>query len=122
MATATALPAIVPASRHEALPLSFAQQRLWFLAQLDERAGAAYAIPAGVRLKGLLDVAALRAALNRIVARHEALRTCFGSVDGSPVQLIAPPEVGLRRWSCCPGRSKAPSARSTCSSTVTPRG
>jgi hypothetical protein len=89
------LPAIVPAWRQEALPLSFAQQRLWFLAQLDERAGAAYAIPGGVRLKGLLDMAALHAALNHIVARHEALRTSFGSVDGAPVQLIAPPQVGL---------------------------
>jgi amino acid adenylation domain-containing protein len=94
-ATASALPTIVPASRPEALPLSFAQQRLWFLAQLDERAGAAYAMPAGVRLKGSLDAAALRAAMDRIVARHEALRTCFDSVDGAPVQLISPPEVGL---------------------------
>jgi amino acid adenylation domain-containing protein len=94
-ATASALPAIVPASRLEALPLSFAQQRLWFLAQLDERAGAAYAMPGGVRLKGPLDAAALQAAMNRIVARHEALRTCFGSVDGAPVQLIGPPDVGL---------------------------
>jgi non-ribosomal peptide synthetase component F/aryl carrier-like protein len=94
-ATASALPAIVRAPRLEALPLSFAQQRLWFLAQLDERAGAAYAIPSGVRLKGSLDVAALHAALNRVVARHEALRTCFGMVDGTPVQLIASPEVGF---------------------------
>ena len=94
-ATVSTLPAIVPASRQEALPLSFAQQRLWFLAQLDERAGAAYAMPGGVRLKGSLDVAALQAALNRIVERHEALRTCFGSVEGAPVQLVAPPEVGL---------------------------
>jgi amino acid adenylation domain-containing protein len=94
-ATASALPAIVPASRQEALPVSFAQQRLWFLAQLDERAGAAYSMPGGVRLKGSLDTAALHAALNRIVARHEALRTCFASVDGAPVQVIAPPEVGL---------------------------
>jgi amino acid adenylation domain-containing protein len=89
------LPAIVPTSRQEALPLSFAQQRLWFLAQLDERTGVAYTIASGVRLKGLLDVAALRAAMNRIVARHEALRTCFGSFDGAPVQLIAPSDVGL---------------------------
>jgi aryl carrier-like protein len=94
-ASASALPAIVPASRLEPLPLSFAQQRLWFLAQLDQRAGAAYAIPGGVRLKGSLDVAALQAAMNRIVARHEALRTFFDSVDGAPVQLVAPPEVGL---------------------------
>jgi amino acid adenylation domain-containing protein len=91
----SALPPIVPASRHEALPLSFAQQRLWFLAQLDERVGAAYAMPGCVRMKGSLNAGALLAAMNRIVARHEALRTCFGSVDGAPVQHIAPPEVGM---------------------------
>jgi amino acid adenylation domain-containing protein len=93
-ASASALPAIVPASRLEALPLSFAQQRLWFLAQLDERAGAAYAMPGGVRLKGSLDVAALQAAMNHIVTRHEALRTCFGLIDGAPTQVIGPPDVG----------------------------
>ncbi|MBW8849128.1 MAG: non-ribosomal peptide synthetase, partial [Burkholderiales bacterium] len=84
-----------PASRDGALPLSFAQQRLWFIAQLDARAAAAYAIPGGVRLKGALDAAALRAALDRIVVRHEALRTSFVLVDGDPVQVIAAPEVGL---------------------------
>jgi amino acid adenylation domain-containing protein len=94
-ATASVLPAIVPASRREPVPLSYAQQRLWFLAQFDERAAAAYAIPGGVRLKGSLDGAALHAAMNRIVARHESLRTCFASVDGAPVQVIAPPDMGL---------------------------
>jgi amino acid adenylation domain-containing protein len=94
-ATASALPAIVPASRQEALPLSFGQQRLWFLSQLDERAGAAYAICGGVRLKGSLDVAAVQAALNRITDRHETLRTCFASVQGDPVQIIAAPDTGF---------------------------
>ncbi|MBW8848838.1 MAG: amino acid adenylation domain-containing protein, partial [Burkholderiales bacterium] len=94
-AHASALPAIVPASREAALPLSFAQQRLWFLAQLDARAAAAYAMPGGVRLRGALDAAALQAALDRIVARHEALRTSFASLEGEPVQVIAAPDAGL---------------------------
>jgi amino acid adenylation domain-containing protein len=94
-ASSSALPAIVPAARQGALPLSFAQQRLWFLAQLDARAAAAYAMPGGVRLRGALDIAALQAALNRIVARHEALRTSFVLGKGEPVQVIAAPEVGL---------------------------
>ena len=70
-------------------PLSFAQQRLWFLNQL-EPASSAYHIPWAARLTGPLDVAALRLALNTIVARHEALRTTFVGVDGSPVQVVAP--------------------------------
>ncbi len=94
-AAASVLPPITHATRDEALPLSFAQQRLWFLAQLDERASAAYLIPAGVRLLGLLNVAALGSALDRIVARHEALRTRFASVDGTAVQVIAKPDVGF---------------------------
>ena len=68
--------------------LSFAQQRLWFLCRLDARAGAAYHIPGGVRLSGALDTAALQAALDRIVARHAALRTRFLTVDGQPMQLV----------------------------------
>ncbi|HET7232108.1 MAG TPA: amino acid adenylation domain-containing protein, partial [Longimicrobium sp.] len=71
------------------LPLSFAQQRLWFLEQLGG-VGAAYHIPKGLRLRGELDREALRRALDRIVARHEALRTTFAEVDGEPVQQIAP--------------------------------
>jgi amino acid adenylation domain-containing protein len=95
VASASTLPAMVPVPREEAPPLSYAQQRLWFLAQLDERASAAYLMPAGVRLIGALDVAALQGALDRVVARHEALRTCFASIDGTPVQVISPPEAGF---------------------------
>ncbi|MEY2930718.1 MAG: hypothetical protein RL033_1467, partial [Pseudomonadota bacterium] len=94
-AGASTLPALTAAARTEPLPLSFAQQRLWFLAQLDARAGAAYVIPGGVRLSGALDIPALQAALDRIVARHEALRTVFVTLDGSPVQRIAAPDVGF---------------------------
>jgi amino acid adenylation domain-containing protein len=76
------------AERTGALPLSFAQQRLWFLAQL-EGLSRVYHISGGLRLSGALDRAALRRALNRIVERHEALRTTFQLVDGEPVQRIA---------------------------------
>src|ERR1700728_3261088 len=69
----------------ERLPLSFAQQRLWFLAQM-EGVSEAYHIPFGLRLKGDLDRAALRRALNRMVVRHEALRTTFVLVDEEPGQ------------------------------------
>ena len=82
------LPPINPADRSERLVLSFAQQRLWFLAQM-EGGSEAYHISFGLRLRGELDEAALRQALDRIVARHEALRTSFVSVDGEAVQRIA---------------------------------
>jgi amino acid adenylation domain-containing protein len=85
------LPPIEPADRGADLPLSFAQQRLWFLDQI-ERAGAAYHIPTRLRLQGALDRVALARALDRIVARHEALCTTFAQVDGRPVQRIAPAE------------------------------
>ncbi len=75
------------ADRDQRLPLSFAQQRLWFLAQM-EGASEAYHIAGGIRLTGALDVAALRRALDRIVARHEALRTLFIEQDGEASQLI----------------------------------
>jgi len=70
--------------------LSFAQQRLWFLTQLDLGSTAAYNIPAAVRLKGVLDVGVLEISLNKIVSRHEALRTTFTQAEGQPVQAIAP--------------------------------
>ncbi|WP_036243390.1 condensation domain-containing protein, partial [Methylobacter luteus] len=74
------------ADRDQRLPLSFAQQRLWFLAQM-EGASEAYHIAGGIRLTGVLDVTALRRALDRIVARHEALRTLFIEQDGEASQL-----------------------------------
>ncbi|WP_219847638.1 non-ribosomal peptide synthase/polyketide synthase [Photorhabdus hindustanensis] len=83
------LPAIVPISREGKLPLSFAQQRLWFLAQF-EGASDTYHIPVALHLRGQLNIAAWQLALNALFARHEALRSVFVSVDGQPqVQLLA---------------------------------
>ena len=82
-------PPIVPVARDGDLPLSFAQQRLWFIEQLAP-GNSAYNIPAAVRLKGALNVAALEQSLNEIVKRHETLRTTFAMVDGGPIQVIAP--------------------------------
>ena len=91
-----ALPAIVPVDRRERIPLSFAQERLWFLAQLDPAASRAYHIPFGMPIKGEVDAVALRRALDEIVARHEALRTTFTAVDEEPVQRIAPADSGFQ--------------------------
>ena len=71
------------------LPLSFAQQRLWFLDQLAP-GNPVYNIPWVMRLAGPLDVAALEAALGEVVRRHEVLRTTFSTVGEKPVQVIAP--------------------------------
>ncbi|MBW3655320.1 MAG: amino acid adenylation domain-containing protein, partial [Gemmatimonadetes bacterium] len=89
-AEAAEVPPLVPVARDGALPLSFAQQRLWFLHQLDP-ASPAYLIPAALRLRGALDVAALERALAEVVRRHEALRTTFHVEGGQPVQVIAAP-------------------------------
>jgi len=91
-AGAPSAPPLIPVPRDGNLPLSFAQQRLWFLDQL-EPGRAAYNIPAALLFRGTLDAGALAAGLCEVVARHEALRTTF-AVDGEtgePVQHIAPP-------------------------------
>ena len=82
-------PTIVPVSRDQELPLSYAQQRLWFLDQL-EPGSATYNLPGAVRLQGQLDVEALEHTFNEVVRRHESLRTTFVAVNGQPVQVIAP--------------------------------
>lgn len=71
------------------IPTSFAQRRLWFLDQL-EPGTAAYNMPACVRLTGAVNLAALEHSLNRIIQRHEILRTTFADMGGEPVQVIAP--------------------------------
>src|SRR3712207_1541195 len=71
------------------LPTSFAQQRLWFVDQLDPN-NPLYNILEAIRLSGPISVRALEQAIETIVARHEVLRTTFANVQGSPVQVIAP--------------------------------
>src|SRR5437870_4299460 len=75
------------AAKPKTVPLSFAQQRLWFLDQLEPDS-ALYNISRAARMKGRLDMPALHQALNALVARHESLRTNFDSVEGEPVQII----------------------------------
>ncbi|MFP1628966.1 amino acid adenylation domain-containing protein, partial [Streptomyces sp. 5K101] len=82
-------PLVAAASRPDPLPLSYAQQRLWFLREWEE-GGSTYNIPLAVRLRGPLDHDALRAALTDVALRHEALRTTIPSVHGEPRQHIVP--------------------------------
>src|SRR5262245_7831151 len=88
----------------DAPPLSFAQQRLWFLDQFEPNS-TAYNIPVVVRLQGSLDTVALHHAVNALVARHEILRTTFSADDGDPRQVIAEqlilplPVIDLQTWS-----------------------
>ncbi|HEY9812679.1 MAG TPA: condensation domain-containing protein, partial [Candidatus Sericytochromatia bacterium] len=82
------IPSIQRISCQNKLPLSFAQERLWFLDQLTP-GDPAYNIPSAVRLQGALNIAALEQSLNEIIKRHEVLRTSFNVVQGQPVQIIA---------------------------------
>ncbi|PQQ33035.1 non-ribosomal peptide synthetase [Photorhabdus luminescens] len=88
------LPAIIPLSREGKLPLSFAQQRLWFLAQF-EGVSETYHIPVALGLRGRLDIVAWQQALNTLFARHEALRSIFVAVDGQPQVELLLAESGL---------------------------
>ena len=81
-------PALVPVNRDGALPLSFSQQRLWFLDQL-EPGHASYNMPAALRLTGVLDVAALQKSFQGVIERHESLRTSLQEINGEPMQVIA---------------------------------
>jgi amino acid adenylation domain-containing protein/FkbM family methyltransferase len=78
------------AARDGNLPLSFAQQRLWFLDQM-EPGSPIYNMPAAIRLRGRLDIDALERTLSELVRRHEVLRTTFSSVAGLPVQVVHDP-------------------------------
>ncbi|OJT19745.1 hypothetical protein BO221_36000 [Archangium sp. Cb G35] len=86
----TQAPPLVSVSRDGALPLSFSQQRLWFLDQL-EPASATYNIPSAFLVSGQLDVEALRRAVETLVARHESLRTTFHTGEEQPLQRIHAP-------------------------------
>jgi amino acid adenylation domain-containing protein len=88
-ADAPALPPVVPVERGGPLPLSFAQERLWFLHRLQPES-AFYNVGHALRLSGALDVRALERALGEVVRRHEVLRTTFADAEGTPVQAVAP--------------------------------
>src|ERR1700691_5829675 len=89
-----ALPSITSIPREERLPLSFAQQRLWFLAQLDG-VSTTYHISMALRLHGPLDISALRRSLDALWARHESLRSVFVTTDGQPYVALLSPQAGL---------------------------
>ncbi|MEJ2636856.1 MAG: amino acid adenylation domain-containing protein [Calditrichia bacterium] len=82
------IPELVRVSRENPLPLSFSQQRLWFLDKLKPD-NPTYNIPSAIRFKGNLDIPALKKSIENLVRRHEILRTCFGESDGQPVQIIS---------------------------------
>lgn len=92
-----------PRPRSGPVPLTFAQERVWFVQQLDPGCRA-YNFQATIDFRGTLDTQALERVLNRIVERHEILRTTFPSVDGKPVQVVHPFEptplvvVDLTHW------------------------
>ncbi|MCP4658527.1 MAG: AMP-binding protein, partial [bacterium] len=96
------IPPLVPVARDRELPLSFAQQRLWFLDQF-EPASPVYNIPSAVRFPGTVPAGLLERIFNEVVRRHEALRTTFAAEAGRPHQVIAEeldlplPVVDLRR-------------------------
>jgi amino acid adenylation domain-containing protein len=86
---ATVEPPLRAVSRSSSSPLSFAQQRLWFLDQLSPN-DCAYNLLSAFRIAGAIDISALERSLNEIIARHEALRTVFDAVDGQPYQKVLP--------------------------------
>ncbi len=100
---ATALAPIVPVSRGEPLPVSFSQRSMWLLHEIDPE-GAAYNTREILRLRGPLQHAALRAALDALVARHEAFRTTFALGQAEPVAIVGPLqpanviELDARAW------------------------
>ena len=82
-------PELCRVPRPERVPLSFAQERLWFIDQL-QNGSTEYHIPDAFRLRGELDIPAVARAVNAVVARHEILRTHFETIDGVPCQIIEP--------------------------------
>ncbi|MGW9181621.1 condensation domain-containing protein, partial [Agromyces sp. NPDC055658] len=91
------LPPLVKVERPAVLPLSYAQQRLWFLSQFEGEA-ATYNMPTAFRIGGSLHAEALGAALADVVGRHESLRTVFAAHDGLPQQVVLPPDRADFGW------------------------
>ncbi|NER81866.1 MAG: AMP-binding protein, partial [Leptolyngbya sp. SIO1D8] len=89
LASKSTTTSILPAPRNANLPLSFTQQGLWFLQQLELN-NPFYNENLAIRLTGILDVVSMEQSLNEIVQRHEVLRTTFNVLDGQPIQIIAP--------------------------------
>ncbi|MDT5082959.1 MAG: hypothetical protein QOJ61_2, partial [Mycobacterium sp.] len=96
-AKAGRLEPLVAGERPAVIPLSFAQQRLWFIDQL-QGPSPVYNIPAALRLRGPLDADALGAALADVVGRHESLRTLYVAVEGTPQQVVIPSERADFGW------------------------
>ncbi|BBY45812.1 non-ribosomal peptide synthase/polyketide synthase [Mycolicibacterium celeriflavum] len=92
-----ALEPVVAVERPAVIPLSFAQNRLWFIDQL-QGPSPIYNMVVALRLQGSLDAEALRAALSDVVGRHESLRTLFSAVDGVPRQVVVPAEQATVGW------------------------
>ena len=102
------VPPITPVSRDQDLPLSFAQQRLWVLDQMEPN-NPLYNIPRRTRMRGTLNLEAFSQALNGILQRHESQRTTFAVKDGEPVQVIAPTlelDIALRDLTDCPEEAR----------------
>nr|MDT0522687.1 condensation domain-containing protein [Streptomyces sp. DSM 41633] len=90
-------PQLVAQQRPDVIPLSYAQQRLWFLEQL-QGPSSIYNMAVGLRLNGHLDADALGAALADVVARHESLRTVFDAPEGTPRQVVTSVDAGDFGW------------------------
>ncbi|MEV0299474.1 condensation domain-containing protein, partial [Nocardia sp. NPDC050710] len=86
--------ALVAGPRPDRIPLSLAQQRMWFLNRFDPES-AAYNVPGAVRLTGALDIAALQQAIADVIARHETLRTVYPEQDGAAYQVILAPDQAV---------------------------
>ncbi|MDJ0842039.1 MAG: amino acid adenylation domain-containing protein, partial [Acidobacteriota bacterium] len=95
-AEVTDVDAVRPVPRDGDLPLSYGQERFWFMDRLEGRS-ATYTIASAYRLNGSLDAAAFGRAVDRLIHRHEALRTRFITVEGRPVQAIDTPHIGALR-------------------------